>query len=199
MDASDERTFIFKKLVWRQDSIDFRPYVKSILHFSHFFCHILPLHSFRNRPKLSLEMDILLEQLLNNCKNAGLRQTKSLVALLKTLVENQKPTTLAELIESPRLHSLCDKVTVYRLLQRLSEKGLVRRLGLHERSAYFSLLIPGSHQDYLICTSCNDIQAIKAPCPVHALEKELADKTGYRGLYHELEFFGTCPLCASSL
>ena len=104
--------------------------------------------------------------------------------------------TLAELSEHENLTELCDRATVFRLLQKLSDKGIARRLGLHERAAYFTLLIPGRHQDFLICTDCGDIQAIKAACPVHQLEKEIAEKTGYTGLYHELEFFGNCPDCS---
>ena len=91
-----------------------------------------------------------------------------------------------------------NKVTVYRMLQRLGSKGIIRRLGLHERSAYFTLLIPGTHKDYLICTECNHIEPIQAPCPVHALEREIAEKSGYQKLYHELEFFGICPNCSPS-
>ena len=140
-------------------------------------------------------MDDLLANLLQSCKGAGMRKTKSLLALLETLIDHDAPVTLAELTAFPKLQTLCDRVTLYRLLQRLNERGIVRRLGLHERSAYFTLLIPGSHKDYLICTSCNDIKAIQAPCPVHALEKEIAATSGYKKLYHELEFFGICPNC----
>ena len=110
--------------------------------------------------------------------------------------EADTPRTLAELCASKRLVDLCDKATVFRLLQKLADNGVVRRLGLHERAAYFVLLIPGKHSDYLICTSCGSIEAIKAPCPVHALEDEIREKTGYQNLYHELEFFGVCPKCA---
>jgi len=141
-------------------------------------------------------MSEVLEQIITKCRTAGLRKTKSLEELVRTLLEADQPMTLAELAKSPRLIDQCDKVTVYRLLQRLAGKGIVRRLGLHERSAYFTLLVPGTHQDYLICTECDSIQAIKAPCPVHALEKEIAEKSGYKNLYHELEFFGVCPACA---
>ena len=104
--------------------------------------------------------------------------------------------TLAELASSAPLTEQCDHATVFRLLQRLTDHGLVRRLGLHERAAYFTLLAPGRHSDYLICTSCGSIEAIQAPCPVHHLEDEIREKTGYRNLYHELEFFGVCPKCA---
>lgn len=136
------------------------------------------------------------KQAIARCRGVGLRRTKALGELLATLVESSRPMTLAELSASPRLADQCDKVTVYRLLQRLTEHGILRRLGLHERAAYFTLLQPGKHSDYLICTGCGKIESVKAPCPVHALEEEIREKTGYQGLYHELEFFGVCPSCS---
>lgn len=138
-----------------------------------------------------------LDTIIDQCRAEGLRRTKALEELLITLLESSRPMTLAELAESPRLENQCDKATVFRLLQRLADKGIVRRLGLHERAAYFALLIPGQHRDYLICTSCGSIESVNAPCPVHELEKEIQFTTGYKNLYHELEFFGTCPKCVA--
>jgi Fur family transcriptional regulator, ferric uptake regulator len=137
-----------------------------------------------------------IKQIITRCRDLGLRRTKALEELLNTLLENPSPMTLSELNSSPRLIDLCDKATVYRLLQRLNSHGIIRRLGLHERAAYFTLIQPGTHSDYLICTGCGKIESIKAPCPVHHLEDEIRQKTGYQNLYHELEFFGTCPNCA---
>ena len=136
------------------------------------------------------------QDMIDRCRAVGLRRTKALEELISTLLESERPMTLSELATSERLTTQCDKATVFRLLQRLTEKGFVRRLGLHERAAYFTLLIPGRHQDYLICTECGSIEPVKAPCPVHELEEEIRVKTGFRNLYHELEFFGTCPKCA---
>lgn len=141
-------------------------------------------------------MPNLVAQTIERCRSAGLRRTKALEELIATLLDSERPMTLGELAASPRLCDQCDKATVFRLLQRLAEKGVVRRLGLHERAAYFTLLLPGRHHDYLICTECGSIEAVKAPCPVHELEDEIRLKTGYQNLYHELEFFGTCPACA---
>lgn len=140
-------------------------------------------------------MNPLVKETIDRCRKAGLRRTKALEELIITLLESGRPMTLAELASSERLSDQCDKATVFRLLQRLAEHGVVRRLGLHERAAYFTLLVPGRHSDYLICTKCGSIEAIQAPCPVHQLEEEIREKTGYRNLYHELEFFGTCPKC----
>lgn len=141
-------------------------------------------------------MNAIIRETIDRCRASGLRRTKALEELLNTLLESARPMTLSELAASERLADQCDKATVFRLLQRLAEHGVVRRLGLHERAAYFALLVPGRHSDYLICTSCGSIEAIKAPCPVHQLEDEIREKTGFRNLYHELEFFGVCPKCA---
>lgn len=137
-----------------------------------------------------------LQELITRCRANGLRRTNALEELLATLLEADRPMTLAELERSERLATLCDKATIYRLLHRLSDAAIVRRLGLHERAAYFTLILPGEHRDYLICTECGTIAPIDAPCPVHDLEEEIRTKTGYRDLSHELEFFGTCPKCA---
>ena len=140
-------------------------------------------------------MSTFASQAIDRCRAAGLRRTRALEQLLETLVEQDRPMTLADLASSSRLRRQCDKATVFRLLQRLTNKGIVRRLGLHERAAYFTLLVPGCHRDYLICTACGRITTVDAPCPVHELEAEIRLNTGYQGLYHELEFFGLCPEC----
>jgi len=138
-------------------------------------------------------MNPIVQETIGRCRAAGLRRTKALEEMITTLLENERPMTLAELVAS---NQAADQSTVFRLLQRLTEHGMVRRLGLHERAAYFTLLVPGRHSDYLICTSCGSIEPIQAPCPVHQLEDEIREKTGFRNLYHELEFFGVCPKCA---
>ena len=135
-------------------------------------------------------------ELVKRCRAGGLRRTKALEVLLGTLLKTDRPVTLAGLEKSRPLATQCDKATIYRLLHRLTDAGIVRRLGLHERAAYFALVLPGQHRDYLICTECGTIAPIDAPCPVHELEDEIRKDTGYRDLYHELEFFGTCPKCA---
>lgn len=136
-----------------------------------------------------------LESIVEHCRAEGLRRTKALKALLQTLMESHSPMTLQQLMDSSLLQNLCDQATVFRLLQKLGQKGIVRRLGLHERAAYFELILPTEHHDYLICTACGSIRPIQAPCPVHMLQEEIAQKTGFLELYHELEFFGICPSC----
>jgi len=116
--------------------------------------------------------------------------------VLAELVERENPTALAHLCESKRLEDLCDPATVYRLLIRLEQKGLVRRIGLHERAAHYVMAYPGEHGDYLVCRKCGEVERLDIECPVEELEHSIAKKSGYVGLFHELEFYGTCPTCA---
>jgi len=130
-------------------------------------------------------------------RGRGLRRTRALELVIEELVRRGKPCTLADVANSPAVKIQCDPATVYRLVMKLEEHGLVRRLGLHVRSAYFLPVIPGQHHDYLVCTECGRIEEIDMACPVHELERDLEKKSGYQRIYHELEFFGICPRCAA--
>jgi len=138
----------------------------------------------------------LLHWAVEECRSMGLRRTKAMEEVLRNLIESDKPLTLNELAIA--LKDQCDKATVYRLLIRLEGKGILRRLGLHERSAYFTMRYPDRHHDYIICTSCGSIDTLNICCPVEELEKEISQKSGFQKLYHELEFFGVCPDCVKT-
>ena len=133
---------------------------------------------------------------IQTCSERGLRRTKALRELLRVLVTCQKPLTLADLCESDGLSNQCDRATVFRLLGRLLDKGIIRKLGFQERAAYYIFSYPGEHNDYLVCTDCGKIETLSLKCPVEALEKEVMVNSGFSGIYHELEFFGQCPACA---
>ena len=137
-----------------------------------------------------------LDEVVERCRASGLRKTKALEEVIHLMLDRGEPLTQADIVSSPELSKVCDQATVYRLLMRLEEKGLVRRLGLHDRAAHFVLNFPGEHGDYLICEGCGRIETLRQACPVEALEKEIAKETGFHGIYHELVFFGHCTTCA---
>ena len=138
----------------------------------------------------------ILRWAVDECRSRGLRRTKAMEEVLRHLIEGDKPLTLSDLATA--LKDQCDKATVYRLLIRLEEKGIIRRLGLHERSAYFTMRYPDRHHDYLICTECGSIDSLNISCPVEELEREISETSGFQKLYHELEFFGICPGCTAA-
>jgi Fe2+ or Zn2+ uptake regulation protein len=144
------------------------------------------------------EPERLLKETLDKTRAAGLRRTKALEDVLAILINACQPLTLADIADSKDLDSGADKATVYRLLMKLEERSLIRRLGLHDRSAYYTIILPEEHHDYLICKDCGRIEKLDISCPVQALEKQIGKKSGFKNIYHELEFFGQCPACAAS-
>ncbi len=144
---------------------------------------------------ITRDPECLLCQALDRAKEVGLRRTAALEDVLRLLIAAPQPVTLADVAGHKQLDSKADRATVYRLLMKLEKHGIIRRLGLHDRAAYFTMIFPGEHNDYLICRDCGSIQRLDIACPVEALEKEIAQSSGYTRLYHELEFFGTCMHC----
>jgi len=140
-------------------------------------------------------MENKLEWAVTRCRDVGLRKTRALEEVLREMINRDSPLRLEDLVSAENLADQCDRATVYRLLRRLEENGILRRLGLHERAAYYVMKYPDEHGDYLICRECGTIERLQRSCPVEKLEKELAAETGYADLQHELEFFGTCPGC----
>jgi Fe2+ or Zn2+ uptake regulation protein len=140
----------------------------------------------------------IVDALLARAKESGLRRTRALEDVLRILASSPRPMTLAEIATSESLSSKADKATVYRLLQKLEDRRILKQLGLHDRSAYYAIIFPGQHHDYLICSECGRIEELCLACPVEALEKQVADESGFSGIYHELEFFGICPDCRTS-
>lgn len=135
-----------------------------------------------------------IEGLLEQCSQAGLRRTEALRGVLQVLVSAERPLTLQEVGAHPKLEVDCDPATVYRLVTRLEERRIVRRIGFHSRAAHYALR-ESAHQDYLICRDCGSVEILDIACPVEHLEQQIAQDSGFQDLEHELEFYGRCAGC----
>jgi Fe2+ or Zn2+ uptake regulation protein len=146
--------------------------------------------------RVERDPECLLCQGLERARERGLRMTAALEDVLRMLIEAAKPLTLADIADSKHLSSKADRATVYRLLTKLEKLAIIRRLGLHDRAAYYTMIFPGEHNDYLVCTECGSIDRLEIDCPVEELEAEIARRSRFTQIYHELMFFGRCPKCS---
>ena len=135
------------------------------------------------------------EWALGVCRSNGMRRTHALRQILSVMFQLGRPVGWAQLSKDPRLEGSCDPSSVFRILVKLEEIGLVRRMGSPERSYYFMLNLPDEHHEHIICRDCGKIESLELECPVGKLEKKVGATTGYGEIYHELEFFGICPEC----
>lgn len=143
---------------------------------------------------MSCKTTTSIKDLLAECSASGLRRTAALEACLKVLASADQPMTLQQIAASSAFDVSCDPATIYRLVTRLEERRIVRRIGFHSRAAHYCLR-ENHHQDYLICRDCGTVEVLDIACPVEHLEKQIAEESGFADLEHELEFFGRCCAC----
>ncbi len=122
-----------------------------------------------------------------------LKVTKSRLALLHALREGHGPFSPEDLFKKLG-DSLCDLVTVYRMLTVFEEKGLVRRCVFGDGKMRYEFDDNEHHHHHLVCRKCHSVKPLP-DCVMKKTEESLS-ALGYRNLTHALEFFGTCPACA---
>lgn len=86
-----------------------------------------------------------------------------------------------------------NKTTVYRQLDYLLQKGLIRELDFGEGKKRYELA--KGHHHHLICVNCNDIQCVEIKEDFEDQEIEIGKKTNFKISGHRLEFFGLCSAC----
>lgn len=87
--------------------------------------------------------------------------------------------------------------SVYRVLEQLSELGLVHRVDVGGGVTRFEPALPGGeHHHHLVCDECGRVEMFDDP----ALERTLVTVAGSRGYelaQHDVVLHGSCSDCAA--
>ena len=133
---------------------------------------------------------------------AGLRQKKikvtpSRLLLLDVFAHAEKPLNAAQALAALGGRG-ADQSTVYRNLESLADLGLLTRLSLRSRQAYYELsdsLSEKNHHHHLVCVRCSKVVEI-TDCHVRAPGPGAVKRAGFFVINdHALEFFGLCKKC----
>lgn len=135
-----------------------------------------------------------MNELKQHLKNHSLKATGPRLAVLSLLSKSHGPFT-AEEIHKKLAKSSLDRVTVYRVLNQLQDRGIVSRLNTGAGAARYELHEEDHHHHHITCRSCKKTETIEK-CWTDPLEKELKNR-GFSNLRHTLEFQGTCHRCKS--
>ncbi|MHA7142206.1 MULTISPECIES: Fur family transcriptional regulator [unclassified Arthrobacter] len=98
-----------------------------------------------------------------------------------------------------RLHEAGNAVslaTTYRILQSMSEDGLVDVLRNGEGEAVYRRCDAPHHHHHLLCRSCGRAVEIEAPA-VEKWAARIAEEYGYTEVAHTVEIYGLCPACTA--
>lgn len=125
----------------------------------------------------------------------GLKNTKARSAVLHLLIAKAGVLTPDDIYQVLQEQGKPINVsTIYRILEMFTEKGLTEKSYLPDLRKYgFSLRSVG-HQHRLICLCCHKI--VELPhCPLTTFEQDVAQKTQFEVVGHQLELYGYCPEC----
>ena len=133
---------------------------------------------------------MVMEKLL---REKGLKATKGRLEVLKILEKAPGPMCAMDVFKkTPR--AVCASLsTVYRILNQLTEAGILQASLEQDESTYYEMK-GGGHHHYIVCARCGKLAPID-DCPLDALDEHIMRATGYAITGHRFQLEGICPDC----
>lgn len=140
----------------------------------------------------------MIHPMIHDCKKelhgAHLKATPARLGVLAALESSDKPLDIVTIVDYLRVHHVkADKVTVFRIINTLAEKRLIKPVQLNEGKLRYESGSLADHHHFM-CEKCGDIQDV-AGCEIEKLENTFAKNKGVLIKRHSLEFFGFCTKC----
>jgi Fur family ferric uptake transcriptional regulator len=137
------------------------------------------------------------EEMLDALDRAGVRLTGPRRKLAALIERREGHFTAADLLkDAGRRRMGIGRATVFRLLELLSEQGLVERIDLPDGTHAYIPCEP-THHHHLVCLNCGAATDVD-DCGIEAVTREAARRSGFKIEQHRLELFGRCPDCRST-
>jgi len=135
------------------------------------------------------------KKILSVLKQRHYKLTPQRRAVLKVLSSSQEhltPTDIYERVQQE--YPGIGLVTIYRLLQILTELGLICEVHSGDNGHRYIIRRQAIHHHHLICSDCGAVVDF-TDCDLSELNKRLSHETGFEMEGHLLEFYGRCQHC----
>ena len=139
-----------------------------------------------------------LEQLHGVVRRKGQKNSEVRDAVARVALEREGHFTVDELVQTLRETGVADAhpATVYRVVPLLVEAGLIRETLLSTGEGHrYERAFEREHHDHLICTSCRKVVEFEFEA-IEVLQRDVAERFGFRLTGHIHELFGLCKACA---
>jgi Fur family ferric uptake transcriptional regulator len=125
----------------------------------------------------------------------GLRPTAARLAVLEILGESPRALRAHELLDLIRARRRVNKVTVYRILEDFTGRGMIRRLTLEGRASHYELACEHHPaHPHFHCSTCKEVQCLE-PLALNQMWAELQGPLGNRADHIEIRVAGLCHKC----
>lgn len=135
------------------------------------------------------------EHIIENLKAAGERMTVARREIIRAFMRSSSPLSAGAILEILKKKEIStNKTTVYRELNFLEKKNIVRAIQFDERTRRYELA-PEEHRHHLICTNCKRIDDVVLNHDLDEVEQRVREQKKFRVERHALEFYGVCEMC----
>ncbi|MDU2109976.1 MAG: Fur family transcriptional regulator [Peptoniphilus lacydonensis] len=129
----------------------------------------------------------------NILRKNDLKITHGRIELLDLLYNSKIPMNTEEIYSSVNKKIIPSFTSLYRMLNELSDKNILKK-NLYHNGLYYFEFNDDRHRHYIVCAKCGEISAIEN-CPIADFEKIAEKETGYTVISHIVELRGICPDC----
>lgn len=127
---------------------------------------------------------------------AGLKKTNPRTALLNLLEQNKKPLSVKDISQKLSRKGV-DKVTVYRMLETMAKKGLIRRVDVGSREVKYEIVDAHHDHHHIVCLECKKVSDFTGCNADLLITKALKQVKNFKSIsHHSFDLFGLCNNCA---
>lgn len=129
----------------------------------------------------------------------GVEPTPLREAVFRSIGDESKPVSAIEIMETVQRRMTMNKVTVYRILDLLVEKRLVKRLSAGDRAFRYGMGESARHPEHahFVCRQCGQMECLEPdafPLDIEALQARTQ-----RSVQHvDVRLEGICNTCLGS-
>lgn len=127
-------------------------------------------------------------------KGSSLTSTRKIVF---DLLLGQPPQTMQVLVK--RAEGKVDRATVYRTMEVFEKLGIAHRLNIGWKYKYELSDVFMEHHHHFYCSSCGKSYDLPANPMLETMLDSLATKEGYQPRGHQIEIYGFCPSCKTTV
>ncbi len=136
-----------------------------------------------------------LEKFEKFLEGKALRLTEARAAIVEAALARSGHYPIENLIaDLKRLGIRGSKATVYRTLPLLAEAGIVQPAIVAGDSKSYETTYGAEHHDHLVCARCGRVVEFEFEA-FERMQREVAQRYGFRLDTHHHELVGTCPDC----
>ena len=134
------------------------------------------------------------DDVIDKLRQRKYRITPQRIAILKAFVHSAEHLSVEQVHEQVKINfPTTSLATVYKTVTLLKDVGEILEIGFADGLNRYDGNKPHPHP-HLICTQCKTITDPDVSL-LDQLTAEVEQKSGYRILSHQVEFFGICPAC----